>query len=179
MKPEPIADPIRKHVISFESAEGLSSETIMNYVDPDKALPLSELKLNDLAIYPGIGLYLFYDQNNVLQYVGKCTSRSFLERIPAHFDCRKHAAFATISKRLGAEGMAGDDISSISLEALNRFKLFLVNFTYDGILRENDNYSEEEVKPFTNKEAQSVGVIERDIIQNQGPSLNRYRRVNS
>lgn len=35
-----------------------------------------------------------------LWYVGKCTSRSFIERIPSHFDQREEAWFSTVPKRI-------------------------------------------------------------------------------
>lgn len=49
--------------------------------------------------YPN-GLYLLFDNENTLLYVGKATSRSFIERIPAHFDTREDAWFNTIPKRI-------------------------------------------------------------------------------
>ena len=46
------------------------------------------------------GLYFFFDEHDELWYVGKSTSRSFIERIPAHFDQREDAWFNTLSSRI-------------------------------------------------------------------------------
>jgi hypothetical protein len=176
MNLEPIFDVNMKHLISFQTAKDLKPDVLMSYVKPENAIPLSELTLKDLSIYPGIGLYFFYDLDNRLQYVGKCTSRSFLERIPSHFDCRKHAQFATLVKKLGAENFKSNDVSVISHKALSELKLFLVNFTYDGIIRGEGKYSEEDVKPKTAIEAIYVGFLERGIIDATVPVLNRKVR---
>jgi hypothetical protein len=68
---------------------------------------LSDVTIGDLCSmseYPN-GLYFFFDGNpRKLQYVGKCTSRSFVERIPAHFDQREDAWFNTLPKKLALKG---------------------------------------------------------------------------
>jgi len=58
-------------------------------------------ELCSMADYPN-GLYLFYDDDDKLWYVGKSTSRSFIERVPAHFDQRSDAWFNTLPKRIMA-----------------------------------------------------------------------------
>ena len=176
MEPWPSFDEFRKHVISFETAKDLTWEGVLSYVKPEMAIPLSKLTLNDLAIYPGIGLYLFYSMRDELQYVGKCTSRSFIERVPSHFDCRKHAQFATVAKRLGAENSQTDDISEISRKALNDLKLFLVNFTYDERFWSNGDYSRSEDESENKCEAKFVEYLESSIIYNKKPVLNRQRK---
>lgn len=62
-------------------------------------IQLSELCA--MADHPN-GVYLFYDDQDVLWYVGKSTSRSFIERIPSHFDQREKAWFATLPRRIMA-----------------------------------------------------------------------------
>lgn len=52
-----------------------------------------------MADYPN-GLYLFFNEENELMYVGKATSRSFIERIPAHFDQREDAWFNSLPKKI-------------------------------------------------------------------------------
>ena len=61
------------------------------------AITLEELC--SVSEYPH-GLYLIFDGNNSPCYVGKATSRSFIERIPSHFDPREIAWFNTIPKRV-------------------------------------------------------------------------------
>jgi len=61
--------------------------------------------LCSMSEYPN-GLYFFYSTNpKVLQYVGKCTSRSFIERVPSHFDQRENAWFNTLPKKLAKQGI--------------------------------------------------------------------------
>jgi len=58
---------------------------------PKKAVGSVQIsELCSMAEYPN-GLYLFFDESETLWYVGKATSRSFIERIPSHFDQRYHA----------------------------------------------------------------------------------------
>ena len=176
MKPQPSFDNLRKHVISFATAKGLTWEGVLSYVKPEMAKTLVSLTLNDLAIYPGIGIYLFYNMRNELIYVGKCTSKSFIERVPSHFDCRKHAQFATVAKRCGGETYNSDDISEISLRRLEELKVFLVNFTYDTRFWRNGDPPRPEDENENKHEANMVGHLESSIIYNKKPVLNRQRK---
>lgn len=56
-------------------------------------------ELCSMTLYPN-GLYLFFNEENELLYVGKATSRSFIERIPAHFDQREEAWFNSLPKKI-------------------------------------------------------------------------------
>ena len=64
---------------------------------------VGQIELRELASlrdYPN-GIYLFYKsggQRDELVYVGKATSRSFIERIPAHFDSREDAWMNSLPK---------------------------------------------------------------------------------
>jgi hypothetical protein len=51
------------------------------------------------ADYPH-GLYLFFNEAEEPWYVGKATSRSFIERVPSHFVQREEAWFNTLPKRI-------------------------------------------------------------------------------
>lgn len=71
--------------------------------------PVGEATVSELCSmteYPH-GLYLFYNTDNELWYVGKSTSRSFIERIPSHFDQRENAWFNTLPKRIMAISKIG------------------------------------------------------------------------
>ena len=61
MDTNPVYDPNMKHVISFKTAKSLDAEKLGKFLKPENALPLSEIKFKDLAIYPGIGIYIIYD----------------------------------------------------------------------------------------------------------------------
>jgi hypothetical protein len=68
------------------------------------------------------GLYFIFGGNpRKLQYVGKCTSRSFIERIPSHLDQREWAWFNTLPKKIRRDGQC---YSSALKEALS-FEIIL------------------------------------------------------
>ena len=68
------------------------------------------------------GLYFIFGENpNELKYIGKCTSRSFIERIPAHFDQREDSWFGTLPKRVRKEGCSYQK----ALEECLGFKIIL------------------------------------------------------
>jgi hypothetical protein len=77
---------------------------------------------------------------------------------------------------MGAEDYKSDGVSEISHKAINELKLFLVNFTYDELIRTDGNYSEENVKPETDIWAIYVGILEKKIRETDGPFLNRKVR---
>lgn len=62
---------------------------------------LSKVTLADLALLPHSfgGVYLFYSKKACL-YIGKCSRRAFVDRIPAHFDLRESAWMNSFPKKL-------------------------------------------------------------------------------
>ncbi len=50
------------------------------------------------------GLYFLFHPNGELWYVGRSAGRSFIERIPSHFDQRADAWFNTMPKRIFTRG---------------------------------------------------------------------------
>jgi hypothetical protein len=66
---------------------------------PKKRIGLFNIEeLCSVSEYPN-GLYLFFAKSD-LWYVGKATSRSFIERLPAHFDPREDAWFNSLPKKI-------------------------------------------------------------------------------
>lgn len=64
--------------------------------------PIGEVTISELcavAEHPN-GLYFFFDDQGRLWYVGKATSRSFIERLPSHFDPRESSWFGTLPKKI-------------------------------------------------------------------------------
>jgi hypothetical protein len=81
-------------------------------------------ELCSMNFYPH-GLYLLYsvcNEERKLQYVGKATSRSFIERVPSHFDQRHDAWFNTIPKRI----MEIDKIDDYAIALAKGLSLHLV-----------------------------------------------------
>ena len=95
--------------------------------------PLQKLRVFDLSIFEGKplvsagGVYLFFDSNNICLYVGKATSRSFIERIPAHFDPRSSAWFTTFPNRVVKKELTPDYPSALEFCA-NQCNLLLIKF---------------------------------------------------
>jgi hypothetical protein len=64
--------------------------------------PVGDVTISELcavAEYPN-GLYFLFDDKDHVWYVGKATSRSFIERLPSHFDPRETSWFGTIPKKI-------------------------------------------------------------------------------
>lgn len=68
----------------LENGKKLSNITIFDLIDRDCS---------------GIGVYIFHDKKDTF-YIGKSSSRCFVERIPSHFDVRETGWFNTLLKRL-------------------------------------------------------------------------------
>ena len=146
----------RSHIVVFEDAAALTFEEIERRIDPGSAIKLDEIRLSDLILYPGTGIYLFYDAENKRRYIGSCLSRSFIERIPSHFDTRRGASLNTVSKRMAvSEETVNDDLTSIVMSALPKLKLILI-----GIPCRSEH------------DKMIVRKVERDLIVNLGPDLN-------
>jgi len=89
----------------FLTIDECSGDTLRDFAERLLHIPkkrVGDVTLSELcaiAEYPN-GLYFFYDEDNHLWYVGKSTSRSFIERIPSHFDTREDAWFNTLPKKI-------------------------------------------------------------------------------
>ena len=89
----------------FVSFDECKSETLDDFSKRLRGMPKKTVgsvtlaELCTIAEYPN-GLYLFFDDDNELWYVGKCTARSFIERIPSHFVPRQDAWFNTLPKKI-------------------------------------------------------------------------------
>lgn len=93
------------HPDYFLAFEEHRASTVRAFADHLRAMPkkvAGTVQLSELCSmvdHPN-GLYLFFDQDDELWYVGKATSRSFIERVPSHFDQRQDAWFNTLSARI-------------------------------------------------------------------------------
>jgi len=89
----------------FVPLEAHRGKTLGEFADLLRALPkkpVGTVQLAELCSMPQHpnGLYFFYDDNDDLWYIGKSTGRSFIERIPSHFDQRPDAWFNTLPNRV-------------------------------------------------------------------------------
>ncbi|MCY1547868.1 hypothetical protein D9M68_839480 [compost metagenome] len=91
-----------EYFVAFEDHLGSTLEAFAAHLRsmPKKVVGTVQLsELCSMADHPN-GLYFYFDDQDVLWYVGKSTSRSFIERVPSHFDQRKDAWFNTLPKRI-------------------------------------------------------------------------------
>lgn len=117
-----------KLFLSFDDYTNCSLDDFKNIVSASATKKVSSLTIGDLSSlpYPN-GIYFFYDDSlRELQYVGKCTSRSFIERLPAHFDQRELAWFNNLPKKVAQQSNINySEALIISLD----FKIVLLGFT--------------------------------------------------
>ncbi|MCD6501101.1 hypothetical protein J7L01_00735 [bacterium] len=89
--------------IKFEDIVNGNKENIEKELR-QAAKRLSKITLKDMVMTGNIveseinGVYVFLDGKKEIIYVGRCSSRSFIERIPSHLDPRKHAWFHSLLK---------------------------------------------------------------------------------
>lgn len=102
-------------------------------------LKISDLIFNnDNLMVNGVGIYIFIDskEDNSVLYVGKCSSRHFVERISSHFDPRLNAWFNSFLKVLIKKDKTntGNDKQELIITKLKeifsndgRFKICLID----------------------------------------------------
>lgn len=121
-------------IISIEELYLLKPLEVSEKLSKASKKPLQELRLFDLSIFEGKpiisagGVYLFFDFNNICLYIGKATSRSFIERIPAHFDPRSYAWFTTFPNRVVKKELTSDYPSALNFCA-KKCNLLLIKFS--------------------------------------------------
>jgi hypothetical protein len=142
----------------FLAYEDYAESTLASFrkvIESAPAKVISDITIGELCSMPAHpnGLYFIFGGNpRELQYVGKCTSRSFIERIPAHLDQRDWAWFNTLPKKIMSNGQ---DYSSAHKEALS-FEIVL----------------------FGVKDIETACHLERVFRHLYIPVLNRPRRLN-
>ena len=82
---------------------------------------IGELKITDLVLPAEscTGIYFFLDENEQVVYVGKISSRSFLDRIAGHLDLRKSAFMNTILQRVNSNAEAKDYVDVFYNKVVN------------------------------------------------------------
>jgi hypothetical protein len=141
----------------FLDYEQHSNKTIAEFkeeIDSTKAKYLRDVTISELCSMPNHpnGLYFILGENpSELKYIGKCTSRSFIERIPSHFDQREDSWFGTLPKRVKKEDLSYQE----AIEECMNFRIVLF-----GIQDKN----------ITCK-------LERIFIHSYQPTLNNLKRL--
>lgn len=110
--------------LAYEDYSQLTPASFKQVIEATPTKAISEITIGELcsmADYPNGLYFIFGGDSRQLQYVGKCTARSFIERIPAHFDQRAHAWFNTLPKKLMRNGQC----YSAALEESLKFEIVL------------------------------------------------------
>lgn len=83
---------------------------LVSKIEKIGGVSIGELKITDLVLPAEscTGIYFFLDENEQVVYVGKISSRSFLDRIAGHLDLRKSAFMNTILQRANSNAAAKD-----------------------------------------------------------------------
>jgi hypothetical protein len=120
-------------------------EDLKEAIHQFKGIKVADLLVHQLiAVDPNLnnGLYVFKNQPDEI-YVGWSTSRSFVERISAHFDNRDNAWMNTILKKLSSS--KGISIQESYTYFLNSFELVLIPFNTNLIEKTKINALEKEL----------------------------------
>ena len=90
------------YYIAYEQVRVLSFEAFKERLMECNGLALGDCRLSDLCLggHSQHGLYLMFSSTGSLAYIGKATSRSFIERIPAHLDRRENGWMNTVPKHI-------------------------------------------------------------------------------
>lgn len=173
---------LQYHEISHLSVEGLIS---LRHQTP--GLPCSTMKVSDFIfcdgapIHSGCGVYVFKEKDAIF-YVGKSSRRSFVERIPAHFDLRHGVWFNTVLQYVAVHCTNTDKTSLTGIQeagryAMDHLSVILINFRADDYWNTNridilENLLLMTAKPKNEKKS---GKIDPD--DQVGDYVERHKRV--
>lgn len=82
---------MHKFILFYDEIKDLTITELFDRVLKKKKVKIKDLKLVDLIFNKEsmVGVYIFFDENNIPIYVGKTGSRAILERLAGHFDLRE------------------------------------------------------------------------------------------
>jgi hypothetical protein len=113
--------------IQYEEVRTLSFAEFRSRLHDTMKKPVGEVTIRDLSSTPSAnGLYFMFYSEGTLAYIGKASSRSFIERIPAHFDQREEAWMNTVPKRILKKENADNYFTALQ----RAFELELVLFGF-------------------------------------------------
>ncbi|MCD6591019.1 MAG: hypothetical protein J7K72_03525 [Candidatus Aenigmarchaeota archaeon] len=153
-----------KAYLYFSEIKKLKVKDLVEKLNSIKPKKLSDLSIKDLIflengkpICPGHGVYIFYDlskKDGRIAYVGRCESRSFIERIPSHFDIREDAWMNQLITKY-REKKVNDTIPlhKIAKEVLDKYGVVLILFdseTPRECIRKLEGLLRRECKPYLN-----------------------------
>ncbi len=123
-----------KYCLNFENIKNKKLREIKIILNNlDNYIRLSELKVKDLVflkdkpIKTGNGVYVFRNEKDIV-YVGKCSGRSFIERISSHFDIREEAWMNSLLKFKRQKENKKCSLAKIAKSVFNQYFVLMINF---------------------------------------------------
>jgi len=159
-------------ILNFKDIEDKTlKEFKESYNKEEYKIILNELKLYQLITHPGIGVYIFYENNKVM-YIGRNSSKCFIERIPAHFDIRKKGWFNQLlyyyceyTYKKNRNEITVENLKNASDYIIEHYSLQLISFEVN--YNNNKNFNN------TKKDIQS---LEKILIHYLESKLNSYKK---
>ena len=110
--------------ITLNLVQSDNIKDLVSKIENIGGVSIGELKITDLVLPAEscTGIYFFLDENEQVVYVGKISSRSFLDRIAGHLDLRKSAFMNTILQRANSNAKA-KDYSDVFYNKVVNYKL--------------------------------------------------------
>lgn len=128
------------YLIPYSDIENLSIDDLLGIIKETKGLKLSSAILENFVFYDdkpiltGNGVYIFKESEKSI-YVGSCSARNFIERIPAHFDVRRKGWFNSMLKKevmiennIIRKEVTTDQIVDKARIALKNYEVIMINF---------------------------------------------------
>ncbi|WP_243311219.1 hypothetical protein [Fundidesulfovibrio agrisoli] len=135
----------------FKELEEVDEEGLKRFISTCGKKRLQSITVLDLAYFDGLstnGVYMFFDSNDNVIYVGKCTGRCFVERIPSHFDIRcEHNMFGTLmNKYVAVNGVS----VQCALKSAREFSLTVLCCDINLNIKEIERYMQHVLRPALN-----------------------------
>ena len=138
-----------EHFILFKDVKNKKLVDVFSLINRSKKLKIENIKLIDMIYMKQslIGVYIFFNLENQPIYVGKCSSRSFLERIASHFDLRDSGfmnnflcALIQKNRKRSPKKITQKDLQKAFMSALE-CKILFIEFpiTYKSLITKFEN----------------------------------------
>ncbi len=161
-----LKESIMNYYIIFEQIINFKLNDVEMLIRKADKKKISDIKLIDFIYFngkpisTGNGIYAFWKGDNTCLYIGRAKARSFIERIPSHFDLRESAWFNTYLMKLVKYKYA-NYLGNAAIYSLDT-ALSLINF------EEKDN-----LEAYCNKFEKLMRFIFKPELNLLSPKLNR------
>lgn len=138
--------------IRFISING-DIDTVCKEIRESKGTRLNKLTLKSLlfSAETSNGVYIFKNEKNEVAYVGKCSSRSFIERIPHHFDSREKAYMNVMAKRYQALLARNSSLYECAERIIDTYSLIIIQLAGKENISKMETDLKRELQPLFQK----------------------------